>query len=351
MESEVAVTGIKPTGDVHLGNYLGMFAPALRLAERRRTLCFVADLHALIGVRDPAAVRRRTREVAAAWLALGLDPATTALYRQSDVPELSELTWILSCFTAKGLLNRAHAYKAAVQRNRDAGREPDAGVTAGLYGYPVLMAADILGVDAAEVPVGGDQLQHVEVARDVAGAFNAAHGPVLRLPAAVVDAGVPTVPGTDGAKMGKSADNVIPLLAGADRLRAAVMRIVTDSRPAAEPRDPATDPVFAIFRLVAGDAEREEMRRRLEAGGLGFGDAKRELADLLAARFAGPQARFAELIADPGEVERVLAAGAAAARQRAAAVMARVRAAVGLPGQPSAAPATLASSERVFDMT
>ena len=347
---EIAVTGIKPTGDVHLGNYLGMFEPTLRLAQRRPALCFVADLHALIVVRDADAVRRRTREVAAAWIAFGLDPARTTLYRQSDVPELCELAWMLSCVTAKGLLNRAHAYKAAVARNREARREPDAGVTAGLYGYPVLMAADILGVDAAVVPVGADQLQHVEVARDVAAALNAAYGPVLRLPEPLVDDGVPTVPGTDGAKMGKSARNVIPVLAGPDELRAAVMRIVTDSRPAAEPRDPDGDPVFAIARLVADAHARDAMAARLRAGGVGYGGAKRELVELLEARFAEPRRRFGELLADPAELDRVLAAGAAAARAVAAGVVGRVRAAMGLPGGPSAGPAML-SVERVFGVS
>jgi tryptophanyl-tRNA synthetase len=203
------------------------------------------------------------------------------------------------------------------------------------------MAADILSVDAALVPVGADQLQHVEVARDVAAALNAAYGPLLRLPEPLVDEGVPTVPGTDGAKMGKSARNVIPVLAGPDRLRATVMRIVTDSRPAAEPRDPDGDPVFAILRLVAEDAARDAMAARLRAGGLGYGQAKRELADLLEARFAEPRRRFGELLADPAELDRVLAAGAAAAREIAARVVGRVRSAVGLPREPSAAPATL----------
>jgi tryptophanyl-tRNA synthetase len=336
---EIAVTGIKPTGDVHLGNYLGMFAPALRLAEARRTLCFVADLHALIVVRDADSVRRRTREVAAAWIAFGLNPEATAVYRQSDVPELCELTWILSCLTAKGLLNRAHAYKASVQRNLDVGREPDAGVTAGLYGYPVLMSADILGVDATLVPVGADQLQHVEVARDIASAFNAAHGQVLRLPEAFVDDTVPTVPGTDGQKMGKSARNVIPLLTGADAMRASVMRIVTDSRPAGVPRDPQSDPVFAIYRLVAAPSDGERVRDRVADGSIGYGDLKRELADVLEGRFAEPRERFLELLADPAELDRMLAAGAAAARELACSVLARVRPAVGLAERASGAPA------------
>jgi tryptophanyl-tRNA synthetase len=327
---ELAVTGIQPTGQVHLGNYLGMIEPTLRLAAEVPTLCFVADHHALISVRDPDAVRRTTREVAAAWIAFGLDPTSTVLYRQSDVPELCELTWILSCLTAKGLLNRAHAYKAAVQRNVEEGRDADAGVNAGLYLYPVLMAADILGMDAALVPVGADQLQHIEVARDVASAFNAAHGEVLRLPRPLVDDRVATLPGTDGAKMSKSRGNTIPVLAGEDRLRSAVMRIVTDSRSAGAPRDPSTDPVFAIHRLVLSPDAAEEMRVRLNAGGVGYGQSKRELAEALANRFAEPRARFAELLADPVEVERILERGAEVARERAIAVLGRVRDAVGL---------------------
>jgi tryptophanyl-tRNA synthetase len=326
----ISITGTRPTGTPHLGNYLGMYRPALALAREHESLCFVADLHALIDVRDPEALRSHTRAIAAVWLAFGLDPERTVLYRQSDVPAISEVVWLLSCVTPKGELNRGHAYKAMVAGNAQAGRDPDAGVTAGLFGYPLLMAADILAMEAEIVPVGLDQRQHVEAAREIARAFNGAYGSVLRLPEAVVDERVMTVPGLDGRKMSKSYDNVIPLMAEPDELRRSVMRIVTDSRRPEEPKDPERDTVFSLYRELADAGDVAALRARYEAGGVGYAEAKEALFEALESVVRGPRERYRELLADPGEIERVLAAGGAAARARADATLARMRAAVGL---------------------
>jgi tryptophanyl-tRNA synthetase len=326
----ISITGTRPTGTPHLGNYLGMYRPALALAREHETLCFIADLHALIDVRDPDVLRARTREIAAVWLACGLDPERTVLYRQSDVPAISEAVSLLACVTPKGELNRAHAYKAMVDANRLAGRDPDAGVSAGLFGYPLLMAADILAIGAEIVPVGRDQRQHVEAAREIARAFNGAYGEVLREPEALVNERVMTVPGLDGRKMSKSYDNVIPIMAEPDELRRRVMRIVTDSRRPEEPKDPESDTVFGLYREFAAEDEVRALRARYEAGGVGYAEAKALLFEVLEERLRAPRARYRQLLDDPGELERVLAAGGAAARARADATLARMRAAVGL---------------------
>ena len=326
----ISLTGTRPTGTPHLGNYLGMYRPALALARQHESLCFVADLHALIDVRDPEVLRARTMEIAAVWLACGLDPQRTVLYRQSDVPAISEIVWLLSCVTAKGVLNRAHAYKATVDANRLGGRDADAGVSAGLFGYPLLMAADILAMDADLVPVGRDQRQHVEAAREIARAFNGVYGPVLREPEALIDDRVMTVPGLDGRKMSKSYGNVIALMAEPDELRRSVMRIVTDSRRPEEPKDPDRDTVFLLYREFASDRDVAALRHRYEGGGVGYAEAKQALFEAIDERMRGPRARYRELAADPGEVERVLAAGGAAAAARARATLGRMREAVGL---------------------
>ena len=326
----LALTGMKPTGTPHLGNYLGMIRPALDLARDHETYYFVADHHALTTQPDPDQLRQRTREVGATWLACGLDPARSVVYRQSDVPEIHELAWILSCVTAKGLLNRAHAYKAAVADNEAHGRDPDDGVNAGLYGYPVLMAADIVAPRADLVPVGGDQEQHVEVTRDIVGAFNARYGDVLTQPQGVVDGDVATIVGLDGRKMSKSYGNVIPILAPSDRLRRAVARIRTDSRRPEEPKDPETCTVFALYRHVADPEAVAAMRARYRDGGVGYAEAKQELFEVLDERFREPRRRHAELMDDPAEVDRLLASGTPAVRERAAGTLTSVRRAVGI---------------------
>ena len=283
------ITGIKPTGRPHLGNYLGMIRPALELARSGGALFFVADYHALTITPPAEEVRERVLDLAATLIAFGLDTERNILYRQSDLPELCELTWILGCATPKGLLNRAHAYKAAVQDNLAHGRDPDQGVGAGLFSYPVLMAADILAHRAEAVPVGRDQRQHVEIARDVAESFNRIYGPVLVVPEAVVDERVMTVPGLDGRKMSKSYGNQIPLSAGPDEIRRLVSRIVTDSRPPSEPKEP--DTILALYRVVAAEADARDLEHRYRAGGVGYAEAKAMLADAIEQLLApGPAA-------------------------------------------------------------
>jgi tryptophanyl-tRNA synthetase len=326
----VAVTGIQASGRAHLGNFLGMIRPALALAASHDACYFIADAHALTTLRDGAALRRHTLQIAATWLALGLDPHRATLYRQSDLPEVFQLAWVLACYTGKGLLNRAHAYKAAVAANRASGRPDDHGVNGGVFGYPVLMAADILLLAADVVPVGLDQRQHVEIAREIGASFNAAHGPVLRLPEPLIDRQVATIPGLDGRKMSKSYGNVVPIFASPGELRALVGRIVTDSRAAREPKDPERCTLFALYRHLAQPAAVAALRARYLEGGVAYREVKEELAGLLEAGFGPARIAYWALMADPAELERLLAAGAERARERAAPVLDRVRAAVGL---------------------
>ena len=325
-----AVSGIKPTGTLHLGNYLGMIRPALALAGRSdRSYYFIADHHALNQLRDPARLRALTLDVAATLLALGLDPARTLLYRQSDVPETFELATILAAVTPKGAVNRAHAYKAAVAGNEQAGRPADDGVNLGLYTYPILMAADILLVDGGAVPVGRDQVQHVEIARDVAAAFNSLFGQTLRQPEAAVDPSVEVVPGLDGRKMSKSYGNVIPMFAGEPELGRLTARIRTDSRQAGEPKDPDGCLVFRLYRQFATPAEGEAMRGRYAAGDIAYAEAKACLAGVIDRELGRARARFGELRPDEPRLLEALGQGAARAREVASATLARVRRATG----------------------
>ena len=326
----VAVTGIQASGRAHLGNFLGMIRPALALAATHDTCYFIADAHALTTLRDGEALRRHTREIAATWLALGLDPGRMTLYRQSDLPEVFELAWILSCYTGKGLLNRAHVYKAAAAANRAAGRADDHGVNAGVFVYPALMAADILLMAADVVPVGRDQRQHVEIAREIGTAFNAVHGPLLTLPDALVDGRVATIPGLDGRKMSKSYGNVLPIFAEPGELRTLVGRIVTDSTPAEAVKDPERCNVFALYQHLAQPSAVAALRSRYLQGGVAYGEVKQELVGLLEAAFGPARVAYHALMADPAELERLLAAGAERARERAAPLIDRVRTTVGL---------------------
>jgi|SRR4051794_32193303 tryptophanyl-tRNA synthetase len=336
MAASVVLTGIKPTGTPHLGNYLGAIRPALDLAEQFEAYYFIANQHALNSVADPAQLRRHTLEVAATWLALGLDPHRVTLYRQSDVPETFELFAILANVTPKGLLNRAHAYKAAVARNREQGRDEDedAGINMGLFAYPLLMAADILLLSADLVPVGRDQVQHLEITRAIARVFNGTYGEVLRVPEAHLSH-APSIVGLDGRKMSKSYQNTIPLLiAGPDELRKAVRRYRTDSAPAHAPKDPDASPLFEIFQEVAPAGDTAQVKGRLLSGEMTWGELKDSLVDVLDGLLAGPRAVYRSLLADPAEVDRILVAGGSRARARAEPLLARVRAAVGLTLQP-----------------
>jgi tryptophanyl-tRNA synthetase len=329
------LTGIKPTGTPHLGNLLGAIRPALRLAAdpALRAFYFIADYHALTTVTDRDELRRLTHEVAATWLALGLDPERVLFYRQSDIPEIFELTWILTCFTPKGWMNKAHAYKARIADHEAAGvPDVDAGIHMGIYTYPILMAADILLFEADLVPVGEDQKQHVEIARDIAQRINHSYGTeLLKLPSALIDAGTAVIPGRDGRKMSKSYDNVIPLFAPAGRLRKLVNAIVTDSTPPEAPKDPATSVVFKIFEQFASREATDELRKRYLAG-ISWGDAKAALADLLEPQLAEPRERYQLLIAEPRRIDELLAAGRDRARALARPVIDRLRSAIGIAG-------------------
>ena len=325
------LTGITTSGTPHLGNYAGAIRPAVAASRQPGTesFYFLADYHALIKVQDPARVQRSTLEIAATWLACGLDPDRVWFYRQSDIPEIPELTWFLTCVAGKGLLNRAHAYKAAVDVNTAAGEDPDAGVTAGLYMYPVLMAADILGFKAHKVPVGRDQIQHIEMARDFAARFNHTYGEHLVLPEAVIEEQVATLPGLDGRKMSKSYDNTIPLFAPPAQLKKLIASIVTDSRAPGEPKDPDASHLFTLYRAFATEAQAAEMHAALR-GGLAWGEAKQSLFELLDGHLAPMRERYEALMAKPADIEATLQAGAAKARAIATPLLRELREAVGL---------------------
>ena len=331
---KVSLTGIKPTGEPHLGNYIGAIVPALELADSYESVYFIADYHALTTIRDPALLRRYTRSVAATWLAAGLDPDLTVFYRQSDVPETFELCWVLSCLTSKGLMNRAHAYKAARDRNQAAGTDLDAGVNMGLFNYPVLMAVDILLNEADVVPVGRDQLQHVEYAADIAGAFNSVYGDryAFKIPAPVVppDDSAHTLPGTDGRKMSKSYDNVIPLFVPEAQLRKVIRRIPTDSVPLEAPKDPDTSVLFQLFARFGEPALVADTRTRLLTGGMGWGTVKAQLTEAVDGRFAPMRDRYEELMAAGSELDGLLANGADKARKHTRPVLDQVRDAIGI---------------------
>jgi tryptophanyl-tRNA synthetase len=326
------LTGITTTGTPHLGNYVGAIRPAIAASRRAdvESFFFLADYHALIKASDPDRVARSTLEVAASWLALGLDPKRVHFYRQSDIPEIPELTWLLTCVTAKGLLNRAHAYKAAVDQNLAAGEDPDAGITAGLYQYPVLMAADILLFRAHEVPVGRDQVQHIEIARDIAQRFNHLYGAeYFVLPEASVEEHVAVLPGLDGRKMSKSYDNTIPLWLDAKALRKAVFGIVTNSQGPGEPKDPDDSHLFQIYRAFATPSETEAMREAFAAG-IAWGEAKERLYALIDRELKAPRERYRALVENPREIELTLKEGAARVRDIARPFMRELRRAVGL---------------------
>ena len=327
------LTGITTTGTPHLGNYVGAIRPAIDASRRDDVdaFFFMADYHALIKSDDAARIERSRLEIAATWLAAGLDPQRVTFYRQSDIPEIPELTWFLTCVAAKGMLNRAHAYKAAVDRNAETGEDADAGINAGLYMYPVLMAADILAFDAHQVPVGRDQIQHIEMARDLGQRFNHIHGrEFFVLPEALIEEQVATLPGLDGRKMSKSYDNTIPLFAGGTKqLREAIMRIVTDSRLPGEPKDPDSSALFTIFRAFASEAETAGFRQAL-LDGLGWGDAKQALYERIETDVAPMRERYETFMADPLAIEAILQQGALKARAIATPKIAVLRDALGL---------------------
>ena len=335
------LTGITTTGTPHLGNFVGSIRPSVAASLRPgvQSFYFLADYHALIKCEDPARIQRSTLEIAASWLAAGLDPEKVTFYRQSDIPETTELTWLLTCVTGKGLLNRAHAYKAAQDKNAAAGREPDDGVTAGLFMYPVLMGADILIFNAHKVPVGRDQIQHIEMARDMAASFNHLYGEHFTLPEAAIDEHVATLPGLDGRKMSKSYDNTIPLFSSRDQLKKLIGGILTDSRAPGEPKDVEGSALFQIYQAFATPEETEALRK-LYAEGIAWGDAKQLLFERIDRDVAPMRERYDDLMAHPEKIEQTLLAGAERARQIAAPFVRSLRSAVGLRSlaQASAAP-------------
>ncbi len=324
------VTGIKPSGTPHLGNYFGMIKPALALAESDDSVYFVADYHALTTVRDPQTLRDLSLEITATWIALGLDPDRSILYLQSDLPEVCELAWILGCVMAKGLLNRGHAYKSVVDDNVAAGRPVDDGVNTGLFNYPLLMAADILLHAADVVPVGEDNRQHVEICRDVAGAFNAAYGNVLTVPEVRVHDGVAVVAGTDGRKMSKSYGNVVPILAAPQEVRRTVMSIVTDSRRPEEPKEPSSCNVFNLYRHLATPEESARVAARYLNGEIGYGETKELVVEAHERRLGDARNRYLDLMDRPAQLRKLLLDGAERARSECSELLAYARKATGV---------------------
>ena len=331
MTKQRVLTGITTTGTPHLGNYVGAIRPAIAASQKAdvESFYFLADFHALIKCQDPAMVHQSTREIAATWLALGLDTDNAVFYRQSDVPEIPELCWMLTCMAAKGLMNRAHAYKAAVDANAEAGEDTDYGVTMGLYSYPILMAADILMFNATKVPVGRDQVQHIEMARDIGARFNHYYGEHFVLPEAVVDDNVAVLQGLDGRKMSKSYGNTIPLFLPEKQLKKSINKILTNLLEPGQPKDPDTSPVFQIWQAFATPEQCSYMRQQF-AEGIAWGEAKRQLFELINGQLGEARERYEALMANPAHIEEVLQAGAKKARAQSQPLLEKLRYAVGI---------------------
>ena len=341
------LTGITTTGTPHLGNFVGSIRPSVAASLRPgvQSFYFLADYHALIKCEDPVRIQRSTLEIAASWLAAGLDPEKVTFYRQSDIPEIPELTWLLTCVTGKGLLNRAHAYKASVDKNHEAGRESDDGVTAGLFMYPVLMAADILMFKAHKVPVGRDQVQHIEMARDMGASFNHLYGEHFVLPEAVIDDNVATLPGLDGRKMSKSYDNTIPLFSSRAQLQKLIGGIVTDSRAPGEAKDTEGSALFQIYQAFATPEETAALRQQY-ANGIAWSEAKQVLLERVDQVIAPMREQYEALINDPARIEQTLLAGAERARQAATPFLRELRSAVGLRSLVQASSAKVAKATK-----
>lgn len=331
MTKKICLTGIKPTGVPHLGNYMGAIKPALKLAseDHYEAYYFIADYHALITIHDKSILQSYVYEVAASWLALGLDPQKICLYLQSDIPQILELNWILSCFASKGLLNRAHAYKAFVDKNTQDKKDPDRGVSLGLYNYPVLMASDILFIGSHVVPVGSDQLQHIEITRDIALSFNHHYGDLLQIPEALVQKETKLVLGTDGRKMSKSYNNHIPLFLPEKKLRKTVMKITTDSLAPEAPKDPDASSVFKLFEHFASPQEISDLRQDYLKG-IAWGDAKQRLFEVINRELKEPRQKYEDLMAHPEKIKEVLAQGASKVRPKAQALLNTIKEALGV---------------------
>lgn len=332
IQTKTILTGIKPTGTPHIGNYLGMIQPTIELIKKTQyhSYCFIADLHALNSIHDPDLLREYLYEVAATWLAMGIDPAQVTFYRQSAVPEIAELDWILSCITPKSMMNQAHAYKAQVAKNEESGKEDlDDGVNMGLYNYPILMAADILLFSTDLVPIGKDQTQHLEITRDIARRFNLRFGEILTMPQAFLQPDTQIIPGLDGRKMSKSYDNTIPLFLPTEELRKQVNRIKTDSSPPEEPKDPAESTLFHIYQGFA-TAEQTQLLREKYAQGISWGAVKKELFELMDETLKEPRRLYSELLQDRSAIDAILQQGALRAREKATSFLTKVKQAVGV---------------------
>ena len=331
MSKKRVLTGITTSGTPHLGNYVGAIRPAVdaSLSGSFDSFFFLADYHALIKCQDPDRVHQSTLEIAAAWLALGLDPDRVTFYRQSDIPEIPQLTWFLTCMTAKGLMNRAHAYKGAVQANEESGENIDSAVTMGLFSYPILMAADILMFNAHIIPVGRDQIQHVEMARDIAQRFNHHYGDHFVLPSAQVDEDASVLQGLDGRKMSKSYGNTIPLFLSEKQLKKHINKIKTNLLEPGEPKDASDSTVFQIWQAFASPDQTATMREAF-AEGIAWGEAKKQLFELINGQLEEPREKYLELIANPSRVENVLQEGAEKARQHSQGLISRLRNSVGI---------------------
>ena len=324
------LTGITPSGYPHLGNYIGAIKPSLDLLDEKcESFLFIADLHAVIKVSDPNKLEELSNAIAMAWLASGLDPNTTSFYRQSDVPEITELAWLLSCITEKGLLNRAHAYKAAVDQNNESGKkEMDEGISLGLFSYPLLMASDILTPNATHVPVGKDQQQHLEITRDIAEKFNSKYGKFFNVPEAVIQ-NEKTVLGTDGRKMSKSYNNIIPLLSNEKELRKSVMKIVTNSQEPGEKKEWKDNTLFAIYSSFASVEKQENMKNLFEDG-IGWGDAKQKVFEDLNQMLLPIREKFVELSNNKKFIEEILKSGAEKVRLQTVPALKEVKKLVGI---------------------
>lgn len=332
MSKSIVLTGITTTGTPHLGNYAGAIRPAIAASKNDdvRPFYFLADYHALIKCHEPERVRQSSREIAATWLALGLDTSNAVFYRQSDVPEILELTWMLTCVTAKGLMNRAHAYKAAVQENEEGeGADPDKGINMGLFSYPILMAADILMFNANKVPVGKDQIQHIEMARDIASRFNHIYGEHFALPEAVVEDNAATLLGLDGRKMSKSYNNTIPLFETEKKFRKLINKIKTNSLEPGEPKDTEGCTLFGIYQAFSTPSELEDIRKAY-AEGIGWGEMKKILFEKLNEEIAPARERYVALMQAPDHIEEQLQEGAKKAREMSTPFIEQLRESVGI---------------------
>jgi tryptophanyl-tRNA synthetase len=322
---KIVLTGIKPTGMPHLGNYVGALKPLIERSNTHKTFMFIADLHALNTIHDASQIRQHTHEIAALLVALGLNLENAVLFRQSDIDEIYQLNTLLMNITPKGLMNRAHSYKAAMDKNLAAGLDVDAGINMGLYTYPVLMTADILMYNSDIVPVGADQKQHVEFARDIAEYFNRTYGNTFKLPEPVIGSDTGLIPGLDGRKMSKSYDNIIPLFAPESELKKKIMRIITDSKLPADQKDPDESTIYQLYKHFATPEQTEKFAEMFRAGGMGYGDAKKILFEQINSVLAEPRAEYERLMANPDEVEKILAAGAERARAVAHETLMRVK--------------------------